>query len=197
MLEEQSKSVLENVDIKEEFKTERQGKPFVLYAGLIDAFHRKYHGCSREIDTTLEKIEFDDKGEPRYAVVGASVVANDGAYEYRFAGIGDATRSNVGKLIVPHLIRMAETRAKARALRDAVNVSVAAVEELGDSEGEHDITPAMPSRRDVLIDGLREEARKKGFTDQQIEKAVQRRWGDYTDEELAQTLDEMRNAPDV
>jgi hypothetical protein len=49
-----------------------------------------------------------------------------------FTGIGDASPSNVTRMIAPHLIRMAETRSKARALRDAVNVGVTALEELGD-----------------------------------------------------------------
>ncbi len=50
----------------------------------------------------------------------------------RFTGIGDASPDNVGRTIAPHIIRMAETRAKARALRDAVNIGVTALEELGE-----------------------------------------------------------------
>jgi hypothetical protein len=52
----------------------------------------------------------------------------------RFSGIGDASPENVSRNIVPHLIRMAETRAKARALRDAVNVGATALEELSDGD---------------------------------------------------------------
>lgn len=40
----------------------------------------------------------------------------------RFTGIGDASPQNVSRGILPHAIRMAETRAKARAMRDATNV---------------------------------------------------------------------------
>ena len=51
-----------------------------------------------------------------------------------FEGIGDASPENVPPHILPHLNRMAETRAKARALRDAVKIGVVSFEEL-DGDG--------------------------------------------------------------
>ena len=181
---------LDNVDIEERFKTERQGKPFVLYAGLIDAFHRKYHDCSRDIHTEILKFSIGENGEPEFAVVKAQVHADDGTYHWSFSGIGDATRGNVGRNIVPHLIRMAETRAKARGLRDAVNVSVAAVEELGASEEE--FREVEETYRETLLANLQSEARKQGYVPQAIGRALEK-WSGYSDEQLVSALDEMRN----
>ncbi len=45
---------------------------------------------------------------------------------------GDATPLNVLKMIAPHFRRMALTRAKARALRDALGIDLVAYEELGE-----------------------------------------------------------------
>jgi hypothetical protein len=47
-----------------------------------------------------------------------------------FEESGDATPGNVNARIKPHFARMALTRAKARALRDALNLAMVAVEEL-------------------------------------------------------------------
>ncbi len=46
-------------------------------------------------------------------------------------GIGDASPQNVGQMIVPHLPRMAETRAEVRALRKATRSEYTALEEVG------------------------------------------------------------------
>ncbi len=49
-----------------------------------------------------------------------------------FTECGDATPGNVNTNIKPHFARMALTRAKARALRDALNIGMCSVEELSE-----------------------------------------------------------------
>jgi hypothetical protein len=105
---------------------ERQGKRFVLYAGLLEEAHSR---GLRSIETELLQIPESENGE--VAIVRAVVRTEDG----KFTGIGDASPENVNRTIAPHVIRMAETRAKARALRDAINVGVTAFEELGGEDG--------------------------------------------------------------
>ena len=109
--------------MKKEFIVSRQGKDFVLYAGLLDQAHRE--GLKR-ISTELLQVPSSDNG--LMAICRAEVETEKGV----FSGIGDASPDNVGRMIAAHTVRMAETRAKARALRDAINVGVTAFEELGD-----------------------------------------------------------------
>jgi predicted amidohydrolase YtcJ len=112
--------------VREEYMIERQGKRFVLYAGLLEEAHSR---GLRSIETELLQVPGDENGE--VAIVRAVVRTEDG----KFTGIGDASPENVNRTIAPHVIRMAETRAKARALRDAINVGVTAFEELGGEDG--------------------------------------------------------------
>jgi hypothetical protein len=109
--------------MKKEYIINWQGNDFVKYEGLLDEAHQQ--GLCR-ISTTLIQVPRDENGN--VAVVAAEVETSKGS----FSGIGDASPTNVGRMIVPHIIRMAETRAKARALRDAINIGVTALEELGD-----------------------------------------------------------------
>ena len=112
--------------MREEYMIERQGKRFVLYAGLLEEAHSR---GLRSIETELLQVPKSENGE--VAIVRAVVRTEDG----KFTGIGDASPENVNRTIAPHVIRMAETRAKARALRDAINVGVTAFEELGGEDG--------------------------------------------------------------
>ena len=110
-----------------------QGKHYVLLAGLLDEAHRQGLGS---IDTELLQLPKDGNGQ--VAIAKARVEMGDGR---TFTGIGDASPTNVSKQGAPHIIRMAETRAKARALKDAVNVGVTAFEERSDG----DESPPMQS----------------------------------------------------
>jgi hypothetical protein len=118
--------------VRDEFLITRQGKQYVLFAGLLDEAHSR---GLRGIDTELIQVPDDANGH--VAIVKATAEMEDGRH---FSGIGDASPENVGRNIVPHIIRMAETRAKARALRDAVNVGATALEELSDGD---DAPPAQ------------------------------------------------------
>lgn len=111
---------IETVDI--------HGKQHPTYAGVLNLAHEK--GLDY-IKTTLIQAPLP---ENHYmAIVSAEVaLKNKGV----FTGIGDATPKNVNSMIAPHIVRMAETRAKGRALRDALNIAEALKEELGGEEGE-------------------------------------------------------------
>lgn len=107
------------------------------YAGLLARAHEE---GLRSITTELVQLPEERNGG--LAVVKAIVETSRGT----FSGLGDASPENVNRRIAPHILRMAETRAKARALRDAVNIGIVALEELG---GDVDVPeePSMPVRR--------------------------------------------------
>jgi len=96
-------------------------KRVVTYEGLLA---RAHEDGLRSIHTELVQIPSKVNGDA--AIVRAVVVTGRGTFE----GIGDATPGNVNARVTGHLLRVAETRAKARALRDAVNIGLVALEEL-------------------------------------------------------------------
>lgn len=117
--------LIRTIEIKDRTGRVIGTKEVVTYQGLLSKAHDE--GLQR-IATRLVQVPSDDNG--RTAIAKALVETKKG----RFEGIGDANPENVNSFIVPHLIRMAETRAKARALRDAVNIGIVSFEEL-DGDG--------------------------------------------------------------
>jgi hypothetical protein len=107
-------------------------KDVVLYAGLLTQAHEE--GLAR-IKTSILQIPTEENG--RLAIIKAEVETSKGLFE----AIGDACPENVDDFLAPHLIRVAETRAKARALRDAVNVGVVSFEELDGVSLNRDSSP--------------------------------------------------------
>lgn len=122
--------------INEKFIINLQGKSFVTYEGLLDLAHQM--GLeSLEVDL----IQFPNE-ENNMTAIARAVATTE---KNRFSDIGDASPRSVNNMLAPHIIRMASTRAKARALRDLTNVGMTAVEELSmeDSvpEGEEHYLP--------------------------------------------------------
>jgi hypothetical protein len=131
--------------MQREFIITRLGRDYVMYAGLLDAAHRD--GLSA-IRTTLVQAPSPANGFA--AICHAEVVTARGT----FTAHGDADPENVPRLLVTALVRMAETRAKARALADAVNVAMTAIEELSDAPADSASVvspPRSPASRPMLL----------------------------------------------
>ncbi|MBN2559480.1 MAG: hypothetical protein JXQ75_00930 [Phycisphaerae bacterium] len=125
------------IDIKDKDGRKIGEKEVATYAGILALAHDE---GLKSITTTLVQAPTKENG--MVAIVTAVVRTNKG----EFTGIGDSDPSNVNSRIVRHLIRMAETRSKARAMRDAVNIGIVSVEELGEL-AEEDL-PAESARSD-------------------------------------------------
>ncbi len=116
----------------------------VAYADLLSRAHDE---GLKSIATQILLMPTEANG--RLCIVKAVVDVERG----RFEGLGDADPGSVESFLVPHLIRVAETRAKARALRDAVNVGVVSFEELdgasipSGSSNPGSGAPTAPSRK--------------------------------------------------
>jgi hypothetical protein len=95
------------------------GKDYILYSGLVALAHQRgLRSLKAEFITVTETM----------ALAKAEAVFADGRV---FQEASDSAPNNVGKQVRPHWPRMALVRAKARCLRDALNVSACSVEELG------------------------------------------------------------------
>jgi hypothetical protein len=117
------------------FIVKLQGKEFVLFAGL-QVLARELG--LKSIETELISIDKEDQitttddkttiiKATGLTIFKATVIGDMGA----FTSYGDASPKNVGRMIAPHLIRMAETRAIARALRLYCAIGMTSIEELG------------------------------------------------------------------
>jgi hypothetical protein len=94
------------------------GKEFIQYAGLLALAHEQ---GLQELAAEFISVT------PELALAAAHAFLRDGR---RFWDAGDATPTNVHQQVRAHFPRVALTRAKARCLRDALNIGLVAVEEL-------------------------------------------------------------------
>lgn len=102
------------------------GKEFVKYEGLLNAAHEMGLKAIR-----VEIIQLPNESNNMTAICKA-IIENDAGGVY--IDYGDASPDSVNSKIIPHLIRMASTRAKARALRDLTNIGMTSIEELNSED---------------------------------------------------------------
>lgn len=125
------------MSVNEKFIINLQGKSFITYEGLLDLAHQKNLKSIH-----VELVQAPTKENNMTAICKATVVTDKGT----FIDYGDASPASVNSKIQPHIIRMASTRAKARALRDLTNVGMTAIEEINlESEEETFSNPYEPS----------------------------------------------------
>jgi len=110
--------------LDERFIIEIEGSQFVKYAGLLDLGHQK--GISQ---IEVEPLQLPTKDNGNFAICQATVVSKTGD---SFTDIGDANPSNCNAKVGKHLLRLASTRAIARALRTFTNIGYTCLEELAD-----------------------------------------------------------------
>ena len=104
--------------IPAQFLTEIHGKQFVQYAGLLAMAHDR--GL---VNLSAHFISVNND----LALAEATAEFADGKI---FSECADSSPSNVNPKVKQHFPRMALTRAKARCLRDALNIAVCSVEEM-------------------------------------------------------------------
>lgn len=100
------------------------GHDFVKYQGLLDMAHQK--GIA-QIEVEVVQLPTADNGN--FAVCKANVVSKSGE---SFTDIGDCSPQSCSSKVSKHLLRMASTRAIARALRSFTNIGMTCLEELAD-----------------------------------------------------------------
>ena len=139
--------------LDERFITTIENKDFVLYAGLLDLAHQK--GILK-ID--VDPIQLPTKENDHMAICKATVLSKSGEV---FTDVGDATPQNCHPRVAKHLLRMASTRAIARALRSMTNVGMTALEEIGDFGDIIDVKQEDRSTRKVAQAAPKKIARAK------------------------------------
>lgn len=110
-------------------------KNFILLAGLLNLAHED---GLKQVHSKLLQHPSEHNGH--LAIVQIQVTTDKGV----FTATGDASPENVSKMVACHTVRMAETRALARALRWATNVAMTAFEELGEVDDVEKIAPPSP-----------------------------------------------------
>ena len=149
-------------------KRDREGniqstKPYVPYEVLVDNLHRRgvLDVDPQELPTATCRDRGcynarDDEGSIQHRFKAVITLENG----QRFRGYGEACKHNVAWFIRDACPRQAETRAKARAMRDATNIGMTCIVELNSFQGGWKQGDKELSREDVEEQATREAKRE-------------------------------------
>jgi hypothetical protein len=103
-------------------------KDYTVWADRLDTLHemRTAFDPESKVNIFVHDVQLPEESNGMEAIMHARVETPWGT----FTDYGDANPKNVGKAIIPHIIRMASTRAKARAVGMAINEGKPAWEEI-------------------------------------------------------------------
>lgn len=123
---------LEKPVLSQEFRDEYikriSKKDFMTFPGLLAlAKSDKLSGCPIKSINEADVIQTPNANNSFTAIVRAHVIDKDGNV---WVGLGDASPKSCNKGVVDHAIRVAATRAKARALRDLLGIDMVCSEEI-------------------------------------------------------------------
>jgi hypothetical protein len=140
---------------------QRDGKTYVLYGGLLDLLHEQSAGRF-SISTALVQIPHPDNGNTAIVTAEVRIVDEHGQTVRACTGIGDANPGNCNRMMAAHLIRFCETRAKARAMRDIVNVGDALNDDPTDDDDDAPAGAPPPTQLAAVRTALAATARPAG-----------------------------------
>lgn len=123
-------------------------KEVVTYKGLLAEAHKK--GIASIVIDELQ-LPLECNGWVAIMKATITLTGKNGSNGMSVSEIGDASPRNVNARIKPHLIRMAATRAKARALRDLLNIGVVSMEELLLDEPSEPVTNPKIKEYNVVV----------------------------------------------
>jgi hypothetical protein len=107
--------------VSSDYVITRRGVDYVLFTGLLVEAHQR---GLRSIRTRMLRLPSAENG--RWAVCQASVTTARGT----FTALGDAHPGNAGRADPSTLLLLAQVRAKAHALCDALNLNLNPIEDL-------------------------------------------------------------------
>lgn len=123
----------EETKIDKKFLINIQGKEFIKFEGLLDIAHKKGLTGIKTLLVSSENGIYIFKAETQFG-------------EKVYTGYGDANKENVSSMVTKHLIRVAETRAIARALRFGCNIGMCSSDELGGDSKPITQKPTTPQK---------------------------------------------------